>query len=64
MGTFDLMRIWAVLTGLVLVVWYFGELYLGIQPSPFLAMLVTAIGGFEMFLCGQDAWLRRKGRRG
>ncbi|WP_156839265.1 hypothetical protein [Novosphingobium aquimarinum] len=57
-------RVWAMLTGLALAVLYFGAVYLGSQPSELLPMLVTAIGGFEMFLFGQDVWLKKKGRHG
>jgi hypothetical protein len=57
-------RVWAMLTGLALAVLYFGAAYLGLQPSEMLPMLVTAIGGFEMFLFGQDVWLKKKGRHG
>lgn len=62
--TFDLMRVWAALTGLVLAVWYFGELYFEIKPSDLIPMLITAIGGFELFLYAQDLWLRRRGDHG
>ena len=61
---FDLMRVWAALTGLALVLFYFVELASGVQPSPLLPMLVTGIGGFEMFHWGQDLWLKRRGRHG
>ena len=59
-GIFDLVRVWAWLTGLVLASWYFGAIYFGYEASPLLPMLVTAIGGFEMYLFGQDAWLKRR----
>ena len=62
--TFDLMRVWAALTGLVLGIWYFGELYFEIRPTTLIPMLVTAIGGFELFLYAQDVWLRRRRRHG
>lgn len=57
---FDMMRVWAAATGLALVVWYFAGLHYGFKVSELLPMLVTAIGGFEMFLYGQDVWLRKK----
>lgn len=60
----DMTRIWAMLTGLALTAWYLGAVYLGAQPHELLPMLVTAIGGFEMFLFGQDVWLKKKGRHG
>jgi hypothetical protein len=61
---FDMTRMWAMLTGLALAVWYFGASYLGVKQSELLPMLVTAIGGFELFLYGQDVWLKRKKRHG
>jgi hypothetical protein len=61
---FGLTRLWAIVTGLVLAVWYFAALYLGLKISDMLPMLLTAIGGFEMFLYSQDVWLKRKSRNG
>jgi len=61
---FDLTRVWAMLTGLVLALCYFVALYANAMPSDMLPMLVTAIGGFEMFLFGQDQWLKWKGKHG
>lgn len=61
---FDMTRMWAMLTGLALAAWYFLASYLGLKPSELLPMLVTAIGGFEMFLYGQDIWLKRKSKHG
>lgn len=61
---FDMTRMWAMLTGLALAAWYFVATYLGLKPSEMLPMLVTAIGGFEMFLYGQDVWLKRKSKHG
>jgi hypothetical protein len=64
LGTFELMRVWAALTGLVLAAWFLGALWLGDTPSPVVPMLVTAIGGFELALYGCDLWFRRKRRHG
>ncbi len=61
---FDMTRVWAMMTGLVLAVVYFAATFLGLKPSEMLPMLVTAIGGFEMFLYGQDVWLKRKSKHG
>jgi purine-cytosine permease-like protein len=61
---FDMTRMWAMVTGLVLAIWYFAALYLGLKISEMLPMLLTAIGGFEMFLYSQDVWLKRKSRNG
>ncbi len=59
-STFDLMRVWAAVTGLVLAAWFFLQLYLGGSSSETIAMLVAGIGGFEMFLYGQDLMRRRR----
>ncbi|MEW9853965.1 hypothetical protein [Novosphingobium sp. M1R2S20] len=61
---FEMTRMWAMVTGLVLAVWYFASVYFGYKASEMLPMLVTAIGGFEMFLYGQDVWLRRRSKHG
>ena len=60
----DQLRVWAALTGLILTVLFFGRLGFGLESSPMLAMLVSAIGGFELFLYSQDLWLKRRGRHG
>lgn len=64
LGTFELMRVWAAATGIALALWYFGEAWLHHPPIAALPLLVTAIGGFEMSLTGQDLWLRHSRRRG
>jgi hypothetical protein len=58
------MRLWAMLTGLVLAAWYFGELYLGAQVTETLPMLIAAIGGFELFHYAQDILIKRRQSRG
>ncbi len=63
-NTLDLTRIWAAATGVALALWYLAAVYFGFQASDHLPMLVTAIGGFEMFLFGQDQWLKRRGKHG
>ena len=60
----QMIRMWASLTGLFLIALYFGVLWLGIVPSPLIAMLATAVGGFEIFFFGQDQWLKRRGKHG
>ena len=60
----DTTRLWAMVVGLVLAGWYFGEVQSGIEPSQVVPVLVAAIGGFELFLSGQDYWLKRKGKHG
>ena len=62
-GTFEVMRVWAAVTGLVLALGYFAELYVGIKPTEALPMLIAGIGGFELMLYGQDI-LRRKRNHG
>jgi hypothetical protein len=64
LSLFDLMRVWAAVTGLVLVAGFFAAPYLGVVASPLLPLLVAAIGGFELFLFSQDMWLKRRGTRG
>lgn len=61
-SVFDLLRVWAALTGLLLATVYFGALYLGLTPWPVLPLLVAGVGGFELFLCVQDRVLARKAR--
>lgn len=63
-NTVDMIRIWASLTGLFLAGLYFMVLWAGMEPSPMIAMLATAIGGFEIFFFGQDQWLKRRGKHG
>ena len=58
------LRVWAMLTGLFVAGWYFGELSQDAVPSRMLVMFASAIAGFELFLFGQDIWLRRKGNHG
>lgn len=62
LSLFDLMRVWAAFTGLVIAVFYFGALALAIAPSPILPLLLAGIGGFELFLFVQDIVLERGGR--
>ena len=64
LGTLDYIRVWAALTGVLLTLGFFLGLYLSHQASTTLAMLVSAIGGFELFLFTQDAWLKRRRRHG
>ena len=58
LSAFDMVRAWAALTGLVLAAVYFLVLFLGHEPSQMITMLVAGIGGFELFLVGQDYLLR------
>jgi hypothetical protein len=63
-STFDLMRLWAVLTGLALCAWFFVAWYMGVKTSETLPMLISAIGGFEMVLYGQDLLIKRRQQNG
>ena len=60
----DMMRVWAAITGLVLVALVFVQMALGVKMSDTLPMLAASIAGFELFLFGQDIANKRKGRRG
>ena len=58
LSTFDMVRVWAALTGLVLAAVYFLVMLVGQEPSQMITLLVGGIGGFELFLVGQDYLLR------
>jgi len=62
--TLDMMRVWAAITGLVLVALVFGEMGLGYAVTDTLPMLAASIAGFELFLFAQDIVNKRKSRRG
>ncbi|MBO0750198.1 MAG: hypothetical protein J2O44_07205 [Porphyrobacter sp.] len=62
--TLDMMRVWAAITGLVLVALVFVQMWLGIKVTDTLPMLAASIAGFELFLFGQDVVNERKRRRG
>jgi hypothetical protein len=64
LGTFEQMRAWAAATGLLLAGWYLGGSLAGDAPGDIVAMLVTAIGGFEFALYAKDLWRGRKARHG
>nr|WP_243415022.1 hypothetical protein [Altererythrobacter segetis] len=59
----DMLRVWASLTGLVLVALVFVQLGFGVKIGDTLPMLAASIAGFELFLFGQDIANKRK-RRG
>jgi hypothetical protein len=50
-------------TGLLLLAIYFGAMYLHADTPDWLPMMISAIGGFELFLFGQGLWLKRAGGR-
>lgn len=58
--TFDMLRVWAVLTGLALCLFWFAAIYLGFKATETLPMLAAGIGGFELFHFAQDLMLRRR----
>ena len=60
----DMMRVWAAITGLVLVALVFVQMAMGMKITDTLPMLAASIAGFELFLFAQDLVNRRKGRRG
>lgn len=60
----DSLRVWAAVTGVLLVLGYFGVLLAGGEPTQTLPMLAAAICGFELFLYAQDLWLQRGRRHG
>ena len=60
----DMMRVWAAITGLVLVALVFVQMAIGMKLSDTLPMLAASIAGFELFLFAQDVVNKRKGRRG
>jgi len=62
--TLDMMRVWAAITGLVLVALVFVQMALGMKITDTLPMLAASIAGFEMFLFAQDEVNKRKRRRG
>ena len=62
--TLDMMRVWAAITGLVLVALVFVQMWMGLKITDKLPMLAASIAGFEMFLFAQDEVNKRKRRRG
>jgi hypothetical protein len=62
--TLDMMRVWAAITGLVLVALVFVQFALGLKVTDTLPMLAASIAGFELFLFAQDELNKRKRRRG
>ena len=60
----DMMRVWAAITGLVLVALVFVRMAMGMKLSDTLPMLAASIAGFELFLFAQDIANKRKRRRG
>ena len=60
----DMLRVWASITGLVLVALVFVQMAMGMKLSGTLPMLAASIAGFELFLFAQDVVNKRRGRRG
>ena len=62
--TFDMLRVWAAITGLVVVALVFVQIWLGRTVTDTLPMLAASIAGFELYLFGHDQlgkWKRRRG---
>ena len=62
--TLEMMRVWAAITGVVLVALVFVQMALGMKVTDTLPMLAASIAGFELFLFAQDEVNKRRGRRG
>jgi hypothetical protein len=62
--TLDMTRVWAAITGLVLVALVFGQMVLGMKLTDRLPMLAAAIAGFELFLFAHEEVNKRWRRRG
>ena len=60
----DMMRVWAAITGLVLVTLVSVQMWMGAKITDTLPMLAASIAGFELFLFAQDEVHQRKRRRG
>jgi hypothetical protein len=60
----EMMRVWAAITGVVLVALVFVQMALGMKVTDTLPMLAASIAGFELFLFAQDEVNKRKRRRG
>lgn len=56
------LSILACVSGLLLVAVFFAGLWSGNPAPDWLPMMISAIGGFELFMFGQSLWLRKVGR--
>lgn len=54
----QMLSVWAAGTGVVLAALYFLGLALKADTPDWLPLMITAIGGFELFLFGREHWLR------
>lgn len=57
------LSILACVTGLLLAAVWFLALANGADTPDWMPMMIAAIGGFELFLFGQNVWLKRAGER-
>ena len=64
LSTFDMLRVWAMLTGVVLAITSFAAMWLGLSTAETLSQLVIGIGGFELMLFGQDIWYAKARQHG
>ena len=53
------LSILACASGLLLAATFFGGLAFHADTPDWLPMMISAIGGFELFLFGQSVWLKR-----
>ena len=60
LSQFDMMRVWAAVTGLVLCAFWFGAHFFGFKTPDTLPMLICGVGGFELFHYVQDLLIRRR----
>lgn len=60
----DMMRVWAALTGFLLVAWMLLQIWLGHRMTHVIPQLIATIMGFELALLGRDLWRKREQRRG
>lgn len=56
------LSILACATGLLLAAIYFGALYLHADTPDWMPMMISAIGGFELYMFGRSFLLKRTGR--
>ena len=60
LNTFDMLRVWAAITGLLLAAGWCAGLCFGFATSETLPMLIAGICGFELYHYAQDIVLRRR----
>lgn len=53
----------AAATGLILIAFYFLALYLNADTADWLPNVIACIGGFELYMFGQERWEAIKSKR-